>query len=184
MGMGKKMTFETKRLTLRPWQESDAENLYRYASDPSVGPPAGWPPHTSVENSRQIIRDVLSFPETYAVALKETGEAVGSVGLMIGKRSNIGLPDNECEVGYWIGVPFWGKGMIPEAVRELMRYAFGELGMEKIWAGYFDGNHKSRRVQEKCGFVYQYTNENVPCSMLDDVRTEHITCITKNQWMK
>ena len=67
------MTLETTRLILRPWNESDAESLYKYASDPTVGPAAGWPPHTSVENSREIIRDVLSAPETYAVIDCETG---------------------------------------------------------------------------------------------------------------
>ena len=61
------MILETNRLILRPWCESDAEDLYTYASDPEVGPLAGWPPHTSVENSREIIRTVLSKPETYAV---------------------------------------------------------------------------------------------------------------------
>lgn len=66
------MTLETTRLVLRPWDESDAEELYRYAKDPEVGPIAGWPVHTSVQNSREIIRDVLSAPETYAVVLKET----------------------------------------------------------------------------------------------------------------
>lgn len=45
------MTLETKRLLLRPWEESDAESCYRYASDPLVGPAAGWPAHTSVEDS-------------------------------------------------------------------------------------------------------------------------------------
>lgn len=50
---------ETQRLLLRPWAESDAEELYRYARDEKVGPVAGWPPHTSVENSLEIIRDVL-----------------------------------------------------------------------------------------------------------------------------
>ena len=67
------MILQTKRLILRPWSENDAEELYKYASDPEVGPPAGWPPHTSVENSREIIRTVLSAPETYAVCLKENG---------------------------------------------------------------------------------------------------------------
>ena len=67
------MMLETERLLLRPWRESDAEDLYRYASDPDVGPIAGWPVHTSIENSREIIRDVLSAEETYAVCLKETG---------------------------------------------------------------------------------------------------------------
>ena len=99
------MILETKRLFLRPWQDSDAENLYKYASSPEVGPIAGWPVHTSVENSLDIIRNVLSAPETYAVVDKHTGCAVGSVGLMIGKASNIGIPDTEGEIGYWIGVP-------------------------------------------------------------------------------
>ena len=64
------MTFETTRLLLRPWCESDAESCYRYARDPFVGPAAGWPAHTSVENSREIIRTVLSEPDTFAVILK------------------------------------------------------------------------------------------------------------------
>ena len=79
------MELQTKRLILRPWQESDAEALYKYASNPNVGPIAGWPPHTSIENSREIIKVVLSAPETYAVVLKETGEAVGSIGIMTTK---------------------------------------------------------------------------------------------------
>ncbi len=73
---------KTNRLILRPWHEEDAEALYKYASDPDVGPIAGWPPHTSVENSLEIIRTVFSAPETYAVVLKDTGEPVGCCGIM------------------------------------------------------------------------------------------------------
>lgn len=73
---------ETERLILRPWQESEAEILYKYACDPDIGPIAGWQPHTSVENSLEIIRTVFSAPETYAVVLKDTGEPVGSCGIM------------------------------------------------------------------------------------------------------
>ena len=152
------MILETERMILRPWEESDAQDLYRYASNPEVGPIAGWPVHTSVENSREIIRDVLSAPETYAVVLKklpdpgaETGHAVGSIGLMIGKASNFGLPDTEGEIGYWIGVPFWGRGLIPEAVREMLRYGFEDLKLSKIWCAYFDGNEKSKRHRRNAG---------------------------------
>ena len=70
------MELQTKRLILRPWQESDAEALYKYACNPNIGPIAGWPPHTSIGNSREIIKGVLSAPETYAVVLKETGETI------------------------------------------------------------------------------------------------------------
>ena len=155
------MILETERLILRPWEETDAESLYEYAKDDRVGPITGWPAHTSVEMSREVIQTVLSAPEIYAVCLKEDNRAIGSIGLMIGSRSNIGLPDTEAEIGYWIGVPFWGRGLIPEAAREIIRRAFADLHLETLWCGYFDGNEKSRRVQEKCGFVYHHTNKDL-----------------------
>jgi len=178
------MILNTERLILRPWEEADAEDLYKYASHSDVGPIAGWPVHTSVENSRETIKGVLSEPNTFAVVLKETMKPVGSIGLMIGGKSNIGLPDTEGEIGYWIGVPFWGQGLIPEAMRELMRYSFEELNLNVIWCGYFDGNIKSKRVQEKCGLEYHHTAENVPCAIPNLLRTEHITRITKENWSK
>ena len=65
------MNLKTRRLLLRPFQESDAADLYEYAKDPRVGPIAGWPVHTSVENSREIIRTVFAAPNTFAVAERE-----------------------------------------------------------------------------------------------------------------
>lgn len=176
------MILETKRLILRPWVDADAESLYEYAKDDRVGPIAGWHPHTSVENSREIIKNVLSVPETYAVCLKEDGKAIGSIGLMTGKNSNLNLPENEGEIGYWIGVPFWGQGLIPEAVRALIRRAFADLHLETLWCGYFDGNEKSKRCQEKCGFTYHHTNRDAFWKLMNDVRTEHITRLTKAEW--
>jgi len=178
------MTFETERLLLRRWLVSDAESLYEYAKDPQVGPIAGWPPHTSVENSREIITHVLSAQETYAVVLKETGKTVGSIGLISPMQSNTKADATELEIGYWIGVPYWGQGLIPEAVRRLQRYAFEELGCTAMWCGYYDGNEKSKRAQEKCGFVYHHTEKDKPCLLMGDVRTEHFTYLTKEQWEK
>jgi RimJ/RimL family protein N-acetyltransferase len=175
------MELETERLTLRPWRESDAEDLFRYASDPDVGPPAGWNAHASVEESRDVIKNYFSGPETYAVVLKETGRPIGSVGLMIGKDSHLNLPDTEAEIGYWIGVPFWGRRLIPEAVKELTRRGFEDLNLQRIWAGYFDGNVRSKRVLEKCGFRYRYTKNNVSCFIEGDLRTEHIVCVSKDE---
>lgn len=176
------MILQTERLILRPWKESDAEDLYNYAKDPAVGPIAGWPVHTSAENSREIIKTVLAVPETYAVCLKEDNKAIGSIGLMTGTGSNLKLNDNEGEIGYWIGVPFWGQGLMPEAVKELIRHAFDDLKLETLWCGYFDGNEKSKRCQEKCGFVYHHTNKDVRWKLMDDIRTEHITRLTKEEW--
>jgi RimJ/RimL family protein N-acetyltransferase len=171
---------ETKRLILRPWREDDAGELYEYASHPDVGPIAGWPPHTSVENSREIIRTVLSAEENYAVVLKSTGKPVGSVGIHKGVAEGKG--ENEAEIGYWIGVSYWGQGLIPEAVRELTRHVFEDLGLLALWCGYYDGNEKSKRVQEKCGFAYHHTEYDKPCPMIDETRTEHFTRLTRQAW--
>lgn len=177
------MQLTTERLILRPWAETDAEDLYRYAKDDRVGPIAGWPPHSSVDNSAEIIRTVFSAPETYAVCLKEDNRAIGSIGLMIGARSDKEIPGTEAEIGYWIGVPFWGKGLIPEAARELIRHGFEDLELDKIWCGWFDGNEKSERVQEKCGFTWHRTRKNVCCELMGDIRTEQISCLTRNDWL-
>jgi len=98
------------------------------------------------------------------------------------KKSNLDIDKDEAEIGYWIGVPFWGQGLIPEAVRELMRYAFDDLGMKQLWCAYFDGNEKSKRVQEKCGFKYHHTNKDVEWPLMNDIRTVHITTITRLEW--
>lgn len=178
------MILETGRLILRRWEEADAEELYQYAKDPAAGPIAGWPPHTSVENSREIIRDVLTAPETYAVVLKETGKPVGSIGIMFGKNGNAPMGEQEAEIGYWIGVPYWGQGLIPEAVRELLRRCFEDLNCTAVWCGYYDGNLKSKRVQEKCGFRYHHTEKDKLCELMGDIRTEHFTYLTKENWEK
>lgn len=178
------MEFKTERLILRPWKETDAESLYEYAKDSAVGPIAGWPVHTSVENSLEIIKNVLSEPETYAVCLKENNVAIGSIGLIPPMQSHTKASPGEIEIGYWIGVPFWGYGYIPEAVRELQKHAFEDLGCQAMWCGYYDGNEKSKRCQEKCGFKYHHTENNKPCTLMNDVRTEHFTYLTREDWEK
>ena len=173
------MILETKRLILRPFEESDAESIYEYAKNPNVGPIAGWPVHTSVENSLEIIKTVLAVPETYAVCLKEDNKAIGSIGLMLGSASNLDLPFDEAEIGYWIGEPFWGQGLMPEAIRCVIKHAFFDLRLKRLWCGYFEGNNKSKRAQEKCGFVYHHTNKDIYWSLMDDIRTEHITLLER-----
>lgn len=177
-----KEMIETARLILRPWQESDADSLFKYAGDPAIGPIAGWTPHTSLQHSLEIIRTVFSAPETYAVVLKETGEPVGSCGIMStdGLHSATMKP-GEAEIGYWIGKPYWGQGLIPEAVNALLQRCFNELALDAVWCGYYDGNIKSKRVCEKCGFKYHHTNHDI-LSPLGDRRTEHFYIMTKEDY--
>lgn len=173
---------ETDRLILRPWQDADAAALYKYACDPDIGPVAGWPPHTSVENSLEIIRTVFAAPETYAVVLKSTGEPVGSCGIMFSNSLHTAeMKSGEAEIGYWIGKPYWGQGLIPEAVKALLARCFDDLHLAAVWCGYYEGNHKSKRVCEKCGFKYHHRNEAIT-SPLGDTRTEHFCLMTKQDY--
>lgn len=126
------VVLETERLVLRPWEDSDAEALYKYASDPEVGPAAGWPVHTSVQMSREVIRDILYAPETYAIVLRETAEPVGSIGLMEPRLQDAATTDHALELGYWIGKPYWGRGFVPEAAWAVIARAFGDLGCDQL----------------------------------------------------
>ncbi len=176
------MILETERLVLRPWRESDAEALYEYAKDDRVGDAAGWPVHRSVEESLGYIRTVFMQDGVYAVTLRGDDKAIGCIGIVRGAKSNLPINDDEAEISYWIGVPFWGQGLIPEAVRELIRYGFEDLGLTALWCGYFDGNDKSRRAQEKCGFRHHHTNAPQYFPLVDDTRVEHISRLTREEW--
>lgn len=178
------MKLETERLVLREWEERDAQSLYEYAKDPDVGPIAGWPAHTSIDESRQVISSVFSATETYAVCLKENIKAIGCIALKLVGVTDMTEKEDECELGYWIGKPFWGQGLIPEAAKELLRHAFEDLGMTAVWCGYYDGNEKSKRVQQKCGFVYQFTSNDVDVPLMNEKRTGHVSLLTKQDWLK
>lgn len=177
-------TLYTDRLILRPWTLEDAENLYKYASNPDVGPIAGWPPHKSVEESRNVIENVLNGDECFAICLKEDNQAIGAIGLNLNGHTDMTERDDECELGYWLGKPFWGNGFMPEAAKELFRHAFEDLGMTTVWCGYYDGNNKSKRVQEKCGFTYYRTTKDLEVPLMNEVRVGHTSIMTKEQWLK
>ena len=173
------MMWETERLLLRPWCEDDAAELYRYAGDPDVALPAGWMPHTSEANSREIIRTILSKPTIWAVCQKD-GRPIGNIHLDFDTALRAG--DDECELGFWLGKPFWGQGLIPEAARAVLHDAFVRRKVRTVWCGYFDGNDKSRRVQQKLGFVLNHTD--VVPDFLDAAqkKTVHRTYLTRERF--
>ena len=173
---------KTERLILRRWEDSDAESLFEYAADPDVGPIAGWPPHQSIEESRDVIKNVFNGKEAYAICLKTDDRAIGAIELKLNGHTDLTDRDDECELGYWLGKPFWGQGIMPEAVKEILRHAFEEIGMTKVWAGYYEGNTKSKRVQEKAGFRYQWKSEGVDVPLMHEKRTGHVSSMTKDQW--
>ena len=170
---------ETERIVLRPWCESDAKALFRYASDPDVGPRAGWPPHKSVEESLEIIRTVFNTDTMWAVVWKETGEAIGCAGYLPASHSNLAIAETECEVGYWIARPYWGKGICTEALRLVIDYCFSEKGFTVLWGDYFPENPASGRVMAKCGFTDTGREELCPNLEVGSDRPVRIMRLTR-----
>jgi RimJ/RimL family protein N-acetyltransferase len=156
--------------------------MYKYARDPDIGPIAGWPAHQSIDESRDIIKNVLSGKEAYAICLKEDHRAIGAIELKLKDNTEMTERDDECELGYWLGKPFWGRGIMPEATEELLRHAFEDIGMNRVWVAYYEGNVKSKRVQEKCRFRYQWKSENVDVPLMHEKRTDHVSSMTREQW--
>lgn len=202
------MILKTERTLLVPWEEKYAERLYELAKDERVGPVAGWPVHKDVDNSREVIRNILSKEGTFAVVLRGDSEAdktdacsfriedpdnntyvfrkediIGSAGTVFGEDSSLNLPMWQGEIGYWLGYDYWGKGLMTEVVRELIRFGFEDIGLNTIWCGYFEGNERSKRVQEKCGFTYHHTEKDMYWALMDDYRTEHVMRLTRDEYI-
>lgn len=144
---------ETDRIKLRRWRESDAATLFRYASDPEVGPKAGWPAHKSEQESLSVIRNIFSNDRTWAIELKESGEAIGCICYYTCRESNIGIGKNDAEIGYWIARPYWNMGICTDALRLVVRYCFEVKGAGTLWCDFLEDNPASGRVLEKCGFM-------------------------------
>ena len=172
-------TLETDRLILRPFTPDDAQELYAYASHPEVGPPAGWAPHTDVAESRRVIETIFLPADTLAVVRRADGRLIGSAGFVGKHRTELGEPSEE--VGYSLARDCWGQGLIPEAVEAILRHAFGELGYAAIWAAYYDGNRKSKRVMQKCGMTYRLSRTEA-VEQLGETRLAHYFAVTKREW--
>lgn len=144
---------ETERLILRPWAYADLEDLFEYASVPGVGEMAGWPHHTSREASGQILDMFIRGKKTFALELKENGKVIGSLGLEE-PDPEPAVPGAGREIGYVLSKDYWGRGLMPEAVNAVIRYCFDTLCFDWLTCGHFLRNDRSRRVIEKCGFLY------------------------------
>ncbi len=147
------MIMETSRILLRPWRESDAETLFKYASDPDVGPRAGWPPHQSVEESLEIIRTVFHNDTTWAIELKTTGEPVGCMGFMPKFEMKLPAHEGDALIGYWVGKPYWNQGICTEALQLMLTHIRQTKAAFSLVSSHFVDNPASGRVMEKCGFI-------------------------------
>lgn len=146
---------ETERLILRPWQESDLTDFYEYAKVDGVGQRCGWLPHKNPEQSRQILSIFIAEKKTFALELKENGKVIGSIGLE-SREEDLGISEESMgrEIGYVLNKDYWGRGLMPEAVKAVIDYCFQELNFDWLTCGHFLWNDQSRRVVEKCGFRF------------------------------
>lgn len=144
---------ETPNFIMRTWKIEDAEDMFEYAKLPSVGPMAGWKPHDDIEESKKIITDFIEKDETWAIVSKQSNKVIGSIGLhKNGYRSGDYVVR---EVGYVLNPTYWGHGITPECVKEVMHFAFTEYGVDMLCVGCFAFNNQSKRVIDKCGFKYE-----------------------------
>ena len=145
---------KTERLLIRPWRQSDLDDFYSYASVDGVGQMAGWKPHKSKEESKIILDMFISHKKTFA--LEYQGKVIGSVG--IEKYNETHFPEFEnkkCrEIGYVLSKEYWGQGLMPEALKEVIRFLFENANLDVIFCSHFLWNEQSHRVQEKSGFKH------------------------------
>ncbi len=150
-------TLESQRLILREWEYSDVNDLYEYAVSDLVGPSAGWMPHKDIKESKEIIKMFKDKQDVYAIVLKEENKVIGSIGIHDAKPDESLSHLKQKEIGFVLNPAYWGKGLVPEATRRIMKFLFEDQGLDLVWVGHFDFNEKSKRVIEKCGFNYKFT---------------------------
>ena len=176
-----KVVLRTERLILRPWRESDLEDFYAYASVDGVGQMAGWKPHADREESRKIMDRFIANKKTFA--LEYQGKVIGSLGIEQYREEQFPeFAEKQCrEIGYVLAKDYWGQGLMPEAVKEAIRYLFEEAGLDVILCAHFLSNRQSGRVQEKCGFRhYAFGTFETKFGTVEEDETN---ILTKGDWL-
>lgn len=147
---------DTPRCILRPWEETDLADFYEYASIEGVGEMAGWKHHRSMDESNDILQSFIAEKNVFALELKSNRKVIGSLGLH-GSWANGDERYKELkvkEIGYVLSKAYWGRGLMPEAVRAVIDYCFQTLGLDALTVGHFAQNLQSKRVIEKSGFTF------------------------------
>ena len=153
------VVLETERLLLRPFQDSDLDDFFTYASVPGVGEMAGWAHHRTREDSRTVLSRFMEERDVFAIVHKRDGKVIGSVGVhdswaaQDAQYSGLRIKD----LGFVLSKDYWGQGLMPEAARIVIDYCFRELGLDALTCGHFVENTRSQRVIEKLGFHYVKT---------------------------
>ena len=139
----------TERLTLRRIQMSDLSDVNEYTSDPEVPKYLMWHPHQTIEYTRAYLRYVTKLyrkGKFYDWGIYLDNKMIGTVGF-----TSINVANNSAEIGYVLNRKYWGKGIVSEAVKEIIKFGFSVLSLNRIEAVFLPENEGSRRVLVKCG---------------------------------
>lgn len=149
------IVIETERLILRPFKQSDLDDFFEYTSVEGVGEMAGWKHHENKEKSQSILDLFINEDKTFAIVLKENNKVIGSLGVEeYGMEQALSefFDYQGREIGYVLSKDYWGKGLMPEAVKVVIDYLFNVQKLDFLTCGYYEFNNQSKKVQEKCGF--------------------------------
>ena len=137
----------TDRLLLRPFRQEDKPELIRLAGDRKIASTTLRIPNPYTQKDADGFFELLKDEDKkwFAIELANTGAFIGSVGL------RVEASEGRAEVGYWIAVPYWGKGYATEAAREAVRYGFEDLKLNRIFASHFGHNPASGNILRKIG---------------------------------
>lgn len=145
-------TLETARLKLRPYSNHDIVELVPLIGAREVAATTLRIPHPYTEqDATEFFALLAENPNRIwlAIALRSDGNQIGGVGLTVDAKHQ------HAELGYWLGVPYWGKGYATEAAHEMLRYGFEDLQLHRIFASHFNNNPASGRILKKLGMRYE-----------------------------
>jgi len=144
-------TLETARLRIRPYSEADIEELLPLIGAREVAATTLRIAHPYTEQDARDFLKLTKEPDKIwlAITLKSDGRQIGGIGLRVDPQHH------HAELGYWLGVAFWGKGYATEAAQEMLRYGFEDLGLHRIFASHFKHNPASGKILRKLGMRYE-----------------------------
>jgi [ribosomal protein S5]-alanine N-acetyltransferase len=144
-------TLKTARLILRPYSDADIPELLPLVGSREVAATTLRIAHPYTEQDARAFLQLAQQPGKIwlAITLRNDGRQIGGIGLRVEEQHR------HAELGYWLGVPYWGKGYATEAAREMVRHGFEDLNLHRIFASHFKHNPASGRILTKLGMRYE-----------------------------
>lgn len=152
------MELTTERLTIRPFRSEDVNDVYEYCAQSGVGENAGWPAHESIQQTSQILMDWMNSGYKHAIVWRENGKVIGHIAIDPDSEEN---RTDTRELGCALNKDYQRRGIMTEAIQATVDYLF-QNGIEYVWACCFQSNTPSKKMIEKCGFIFQ--QESTYCS--------------------